>query len=435
MDLRTLDLERPEDNTAELRAEAARNTRLLQIGRIDEMVEDPASFVTETDRAALLSICSMNATELQIYLKMVEVYDLARSHFLFDIVEPQIKRFLNAERLKAEALALPLILTYNQYKALLLARTQNSELTQDLLTYILKPREEGCPVYLWVAERTSESNLLTANGLAMSNQAWLAYTIAFITADERLVLQVPSLQERSNYDGGRGYELTDLEDSISQMDVTTLKPFRQSACTDPVAVQILKLNRGVAVEGSSSNSRPPNNRSRYPTRKESYSAEFTPNKGKGKKVNYPPKGNRTVPDTAKLDQVANLPHKDGKLDMEQYSKYKDGGLRQKLHDAIRARKCIRCMASGHLRSACPEPPKSWEADFNAGKAAFWGPKVKQARPQWLPQTPELKYPPTRTKLLMAFDAGRNIALDTCSEISIGRKELLSNLRLAEKAIF
>ena len=113
----------------------------------------------------------MDATELQIYLKMVEAYDLARSHFLFDIVEPQVKRFLNAERLKAEALALPLILTYNQYKALLLARTQNSELTQDLLTYILKPREEGCPVYLWVAERTSESNLLTANGLAMSNQA------------------------------------------------------------------------------------------------------------------------------------------------------------------------------------------------------------------------------------------------------------------------
>ena len=36
---------------------------------------------------------------------------------------------------------------------------------------------------------------------------------------------------------------------------------------------------------------------------------------------------------------------------------------------------------------------------------------------------------------MVFDAGRNIALDTCSEISIGRKELLSHLRLAEKAIF
>ena len=267
LDLRALDLMRPEDNTAELRAEAAHNTRLLQIGRITEMIEDPASLVVEADRAALLSICSMNAIELQIYLKMVDAYDLARSHFLFEIVDSQVKRFLNAERLKAEALNPPMILTYNQYKGLILARTQNNELTQDLLDYILKPREEGCPVYLWVAERTSESNLLTANGLAMSNQAWLAYTISFITADERLVLQVPSLQERSNFDDGRGYELADLEAAISQMDVTTLKPFRQSACNDPVAQQILKLTKGLASESSSSSTHSPKlyqNRQRSP---------------------------------------------------------------------------------------------------------------------------------------------------------------------------
>jgi hypothetical protein len=102
LELRALDLTRPEDDTAELRTEAALNSRLLQVGRINEMVDD----VVEADRAALLSIGSMNTTEIQIYFKMVEVYDLARSHFLFDIVDPQVKRFLNAERLKAEALAL-----------------------------------------------------------------------------------------------------------------------------------------------------------------------------------------------------------------------------------------------------------------------------------------------------------------------------------------
>ncbi len=72
-------LSRAEDDTAELRVEAARNTRLLQIGRIDELVADVGSFIIEADRAALLSIlCSMDATELQIYLKMMEVYDLAQ---------------------------------------------------------------------------------------------------------------------------------------------------------------------------------------------------------------------------------------------------------------------------------------------------------------------------------------------------------------------
>jgi hypothetical protein len=107
LELRALDLARAEDDTAELRAEAARNTRLLQIGRIEELLADAGSLILEADRAALLSICSMDSTELQIYLKMMEVYDFARSHFLFDIVDPQVKRFLNAERLKAEALNPP----------------------------------------------------------------------------------------------------------------------------------------------------------------------------------------------------------------------------------------------------------------------------------------------------------------------------------------
>jgi hypothetical protein len=121
------------------------------------------------DRAAVLSLCDMEPTEIQIYTKMMDVYDKAKSHFLFDIVELQVKRFLNAEMLKAEAEQVPRCLSYQEYKELFLNRTQNSELTQDLLSYILKPREEGCPIYLWAAERISESNLLTANGLTMSN--------------------------------------------------------------------------------------------------------------------------------------------------------------------------------------------------------------------------------------------------------------------------
>ncbi len=52
----------------------------------------------------------------------------------------------------------------------------------------------------------------------------------------------------------------------------------------------------------------------------------------------PPEITVPPPDSSKLYAIASLPHKDGKIDMEQYSKYKNGGLRQKLHDAIRARK-------------------------------------------------------------------------------------------------
>ncbi len=120
VELQGLRLEREEDNTVELRTVTVRNTRLLQSSMIDELIADANSLILETDRAALLSICSMDPTEWQIYMKMVEMYDLAQSHFLFEIVDPQVKRFLNAERLKAEALNPLLTLTYIQYKGLLL---------------------------------------------------------------------------------------------------------------------------------------------------------------------------------------------------------------------------------------------------------------------------------------------------------------------------
>jgi hypothetical protein len=37
---------------------------------------------------------------------------------------------------------------------------------------------------------------------------------------------------------------------------------------------------------------------------------------------------------AKLETVTALPHKDGRIDMGAHGKYKEGGLRRKIHDAI-----------------------------------------------------------------------------------------------------
>jgi hypothetical protein len=380
LELRALDLTRETDDTAALRSVARENTRLLQIAAFGEHIEDEDSLVVAADRAALLSLCDMEPTELQIYTKMMDVYDKAKSHFLFDIVEVQVKRFLNAERLKAEAEQLPRCLSYSEYKELFMSRTQNSELTQDLLSYILKPREEGCPIYLWAAERISESNLLTANGLAMSNQAWLAYTLAFITPEERQILHVPSFSDRATYDHGRGYALSDLEEAIGAMDVTTLKRFRQSACSDPVALQILALVRPKESSSSSSAQPPGFRKPRFAPclpsgPKESFAAE-APHKG-GKDSFRPSRPPSSV--LAQLDHPSRLPQKDGKVDMTQYAKYKEGGLRQKIHKAIRAKQCIRCWSADHLRSSCTEPPRKWEDDYNKGKDAFWSPKLPQSR--------------------------------------------------------
>jgi hypothetical protein len=100
LDLRALDLTRDTDDTAVLRAIAKENTRLLQVAAISDEIADANSPTEEADRTALLSLCDMDSTELLIYTKMLEVYDKAQSHFLFDIVDPQVKRYLNAERLR-----------------------------------------------------------------------------------------------------------------------------------------------------------------------------------------------------------------------------------------------------------------------------------------------------------------------------------------------
>ena len=97
--LRALDLMRDTDDTAVKRAIAKDNTRLLQVAAISDEIADVHSPTEEADRAALLSLCDMDSTELLIYTKMHEVYDKAQSHFLFDIVDPQVRRYLNAERL------------------------------------------------------------------------------------------------------------------------------------------------------------------------------------------------------------------------------------------------------------------------------------------------------------------------------------------------
>jgi hypothetical protein len=238
-------------------------------------------------------------------------------------------------------------------------------------------------------------------------------------------------------EAGDMHELTDLEAAISNLDVTTLEAFRQSACQDPVAVKILKLDKLSSMSltnansSSSVNTKQQQGRQRYPPRKEQYSSTFPPRakgggpKGKGGGYRLPPGDS-----LSKLESISALPHKEGRLDMDAYSKYKEGGLRRKIHDAIRAKKCIRCFEEGHLRSACKEPPRSWEGDFNKGKESFWKPQPKQARPYW-------RLPPLarETDMLISSLHGKRIVLDTGSEVSIGRLDFLQNIRLARTTTF
>jgi hypothetical protein len=106
---------------------------------------------------------AMTLTEYDILTTLLRVYDHARSHFVFEICEESVKRFLNATRIRFEedGLRMP----WAVYRARILERMQNSSIIDGLLSYVLKPRENGCPVGLWVAERLAERRLLNKDGI------------------------------------------------------------------------------------------------------------------------------------------------------------------------------------------------------------------------------------------------------------------------------
>ncbi len=98
-------------------------------------------------------------------------------------------------------------------------------------------------------------------------------------------------------------------------------------------------------------------------------------------------------------------------------------MRQKIHKAIRAKQCIRSRA-----------PKDKGRRYNKGKDTFWTPKLLQSRPQWLCPTTVHTAPEFVSAQLFAQDSGRVIALDTCSDVSIGRVDILKNVRLVQAAV-
>jgi hypothetical protein len=152
--VRSVTLERDDDDE-ELAVRAQEDLPLLQQGAIDELVADEESAIREDDRPVLNTSLSMTQTEFDLLAELLRVYDHARCHFIYEICEPGVKRFLNAMRIRHEE-EQDERMPWASYKSTLLNRMQNSSTIDGLLSYVLKPRENGCPsIGLWMRCRGS----------------------------------------------------------------------------------------------------------------------------------------------------------------------------------------------------------------------------------------------------------------------------------------
>jgi hypothetical protein len=406
-ELRALTFEREgeDEGTA---AENATNLELARAALMDEWLEDEDSDFTIKDRPVVAMGVAMTLTEYDILTTLLRVYDHSRSHFVFEICDESVRRFLNATRIRFEEDGdrMPWLV----YRATILERMQNSSIIDGLLSYVIKPRENGCPIGLWVAERLAERRLLNDDGIEMSEDTWLELVLSFLTNEEKQTLQVPAREKRKAYDENRGYTVLSLQDTLARFDPMTFRKFKQGFCQDPVAVRVIHL-------ASFATSKKEDAAAKVPKWKEKKNESSSARENhKGELESHA--AGKDKPVTATFDNKASLPEKNGRPDQEVYAKFKKEGLRRRIWDSIVAGRCARCDGV-HLRVACPKPRAKWEDDIE--NDSFFLPRSgsekkkshKQARVQLSRGLNVVD-----SRVLYVESAQGRCLVDTCSDVTV-----------------
>jgi hypothetical protein len=145
---------------------------------------------------------------------------------------------------------------------------------------------------------------------------------------------VSAREKRKEHDENRGYTVLTLQDTLARFDPMTFRKFKQGFCQDPVAIRVVNIAGLIAP-------------------KKEVSAPKVP-RWKDKKNDESPAGEhhagelechaagKDKPVTAKFDNKAFLPEKNGRPDQEVYAKFKKEGLRRRIWDSIVAGRCARC---------------------------------------------------------------------------------------------
>jgi hypothetical protein len=117
--VRNVTLARADDNEEEA-ARALADFPQAQQHEIVELI-DAGEGITEEDRPLLVTSIGMTQTEFDLLSEFLRVYDQARSHFVFEICDPSVKRFLNAHRIRFEEEE-DARMPWAEYKSILLDR-------------------------------------------------------------------------------------------------------------------------------------------------------------------------------------------------------------------------------------------------------------------------------------------------------------------------
>jgi hypothetical protein len=233
---------------ADADADGVNNRQSLRIGTWIAATSGEKKWVADEHRPALELSCSMSPAELTRNAELVLAHDDALCHNLYDMCDAKLGRLLNADHLKA--LAKDKALGHAAHKKLLMQQFMDDAEEEDLLTYFEKPREEGLPVTLWVAERRAGRALLEKDGMQMKEKSWLTHALVFLSSDERTILDMPANRDLPTYMSDSrdpaGCTMEDLEEAVAISDPEGFKRFRHNVVVNPLAKRVLHRHRAVA---------------------------------------------------------------------------------------------------------------------------------------------------------------------------------------------
>ena len=86
----------PADGEERDAARELANLAILKRNALEELLADDDNEVEEADRPVMMTCLDMTQTEFDLLETLIRVYDEARSHFISEICDPPVKRFLNA---------------------------------------------------------------------------------------------------------------------------------------------------------------------------------------------------------------------------------------------------------------------------------------------------------------------------------------------------
>ena len=175
--------------------------------------------------------CRLSESEYARLGEMQQIYDGAACYFLQYMLAPNLKKKVNAARVKATSAGKPFgWISTREYLSTCLTSTVNEGTIID--TLILE-RDDGEPIDVWLANVETSRAVMTSD-TKLAERTWIRILVSQLGPDERLHLKVALQSEKWNWN--------EFKDSIENCDPQSFPKFKRAMITDRYGLKVKEIH-------------------------------------------------------------------------------------------------------------------------------------------------------------------------------------------------